>query len=294
MPNHDVPPIFRAAMADLWRHRRAALGIVFWLFIILVAVERRYLQAAERSIFDPSQPLPIALEWIDLNLGLIIVPLIALPWHWLILSGGQGVPIWREARAGVKVIALYLIYWIIYGIIITLAVALPVAVCAGALYLIGNDAFLDLVIFGPVGPGLGQSAALDWALQFLVFGGGILAFTYLYFRLALGLPHIAFVGSVLPMRESWNRTAPLSQALWWCAIGATLATMALVALPIWADLASHGDFEMARSTRTLTLLALLNTATEVVLILGGAAILSRIYLASAPEGPDPTPIAPSP
>ena len=222
-------------------------------------------------------------------MGLALVPLIALPWHWLILCEANGAPSWQEAPGKLKRLALYLLHWVIYGLLITLAVVVPLVLIGGLLFLLGGDPLLDLVLLGPFnsGPGAGLLALVLWLPQIIAYGLAIAIFSYLYFRAAMGLPHIAVTGAALPMRQSWQWTAPLHRALLRTALAVTAVTLLLTLGPMWLDLARPVDFETPRSDRQLVLVAAARIASEIALILGGAAVLSRVYAVSAPEQKPP-------
>lgn len=212
VPMRDGIELFCAAIASLLRAPFAVLQL-----ILLPSVARLLLDIWIERGLDPEAASTSVLYFLA---DVAFVAFVAVGWHRFSLLGVH--PAIYGARTDLRRMARYGLEWVVLGIVIglgLLALILPFLMLeycclpAGTLtrIVIEDDMFsgyfsLPAVLIG---------AVFVWL------------FTWLFFRVALSLPHLAIRQGKGPRVLSWRATAPLEPAVIVCAALATLGTLML-------------------------------------------------------------------
>ncbi len=225
--------------------------------------------------FDPEAPLATVLVTLA---DVIFVAMIAVGWHrFRLLNEAPGLFGPRPAPGRM---AKYGVGWVVLGIFVAILLVLifvPViffeycCLPAGTLtrWLVGSEVVFDQYSVN----GLLVSALCIWL------------FTWLFFRLALGLPHFAVRAADEARLASWALTARLEPAVLVCAALAMIGTLLLWGPSFWAydllpetwifeHIPPEGSYEPYRYSIGYLAVVQLCFTLQVIF---GAALLTELY-----------------
>ena len=278
-PSASATSLFFGAIADLLRApgtvaRIAALPVA--IFVLLqIPVSFQYVTWYN----TPSESAP-PTEWVEFLFFLVMLGFVASAWHRFKVNGVRPSGLWPEVRFGTA--ARYVLAWIVIGIIVGLLVVLFVA-----LPVLGIATLIDPVLSQSLGSlvfpeGIYGGEVSDYGMALYVAVGAVLGLAYIWllFRMGMGLPSVAVNdGEGLGMRASWKATRSLAWPILGAAVFATIGQGLLYGLSmsaLWLN-GSFDGFDLTFAGELATRLVTL--VVDVVNLLVGAAILTRIYRA---------------
>ena len=269
-----------SALIEVWR-QRSSLPALLAVPALLLLVGAFGAMLASRD-FDGALPW----YWGDtLQFALLIlaIALIAVRWHRLALL--QEPPAFVLGHVRETVFLRYSLDWIVIGLLIGLVLYLPGIAIVTLMH------WLFPMVAGSPDAGLDWYDALFagpfWWVAILI---GTALFLYLFFRAALGLPHVAVTGRRMGMRASWDVSRPLRGPILRAAILAALLQVAVTDIPFEIMAATtpvdENDWMVLRPLWGDALWTIGITVTDLITITVGAAILTQIYRHIAPAGPE--------
>ncbi len=282
-PRVTATSLFFGALRDLSSNFGAVLRIGGIWFAIYLAVNalagQRY---AHWVIYDVDRTSSAPSEWYLWVVFLGMLGIVASSWHRFIHLGEapRAIP-----RMRLVIILKYMLGWvgmgIVIGAIVLIAVVLP------GLYL-GN--LVDQV---PSAVSSGVIIAMqtfrvqiaDLSFAFLAVAAGVIGVVaflvpFVLFRLGVGLPSIAILdGQGIGLRASWRATARLGRPVFWASVLAALCFLLVYVLTLVAVSPSFEGY----STGSEVVFRVVWAVLDIVGLLVGTAILTRIYGALPPE-----------
>ncbi|MEX3015216.1 hypothetical protein [Gymnodinialimonas hymeniacidonis] len=273
--------LFFGAIGDLLTNFGAVLRIGapwFLIYLALNALAGRFY--AHWVLYDVNQISPgPPNEWYLTAMFLLMLGTVAASWH-RFMTLGETPRFLPQMR--LVIILKYVLAWVVIGIIIGSILLVCLGLPALLLSALVDQAFQDVIagllqdsVFVPSG----LSVGLIGLALFFVFLVVTLSILLLY-RMGIGLPSVAILdGEGIGMRASWRATRGMGGAI----LGASL--ISAIGSVILYGVVFSGFFlpSESYSTATEVTMRLGFAVTDIITMLVGTAILTRIYQAVPEE-----------
>lgn len=263
-------------LADLATDWRVAVRIALLpTLVVLVADTLLQTGGPDQPFLDPRNLFSMISFY-----GLVAVVAVAWHRHQLLSEVPAGVvPRVNWFRA-----IRYFLMWVLLGIGIMLLIGLPLLLVYGALSVLGADPILLQI--------LEHSVTTDW-VNWASLGGVLIAvliwlYTVLFYRSAMGLPHLAVADTWLGIRASWAQTRPLAGQIAITCVFTTVLICAYATVSSYAWANFYYNWEAAGETWVVNWPVVLAMVAgflllDVLSVLIGAALLTVVYRATRPE-----------
>lgn len=272
--------LFFGAIRDLLSNFGAVLrigGPWFALYIGLHMLAGRVY--AHWVLYDVDALSPVPSEWYLSVMLLVMLGTVAASWHrFMVLNE----PPRFLPRMRLVIIGKYMVAWVAIGSVVTMIavvlVCVPVlglfwALGTSALDVLGAIVVSDWVRLGGISPWL-----IGSLIAMIAVSAGVSIFLLL--RIGLGLPSIAVLdGQGLALGASWRATGSLGRAIFGASLWAALATCVLYGLVVALTPDLGESFDASREVG----FRLAGAAVDLITMLVGAAMLTRIYRAVPSE-----------